>query len=43
MELRLQTARTTKDIDISLPADAAVGFGGEILTEAPFDAELGIV
>jgi hypothetical protein len=33
MELRLQTARTTKDIDISLPADAAAGFGSEILTE----------
>jgi predicted nucleotidyltransferase component of viral defense system len=33
MELRLRTARTTKDIDISLPADAAAGFGSEILTE----------
>jgi hypothetical protein len=31
MELRLRTARTTKDIDISLPADFAVGFAGEIL------------
>lgn len=33
MELRLQTARATKDIDISLPADAAAGFGSEVLTE----------
>ena len=31
MELRLRTARTTKDIDISLPADLAAGFAGEIL------------
>ena len=31
MELRLRTARTTKDIDISLPADLAGGFAGEIL------------
>jgi hypothetical protein len=33
MELRLRTARTTKDIDISLPANAAAGFDSEILTE----------
>lgn len=31
MELRLRTARTTKDIDISLPAGAVAEFGGEIL------------
>ena len=31
MELRLRTARTTKDIDISLPTDLAGGFAGEIL------------
>jgi len=33
MELRLRTARTTKDIDISLPANATAGFGEEILVE----------
>ena len=33
MELRLRTARTTKDIDISLPANAAAGLGDEILVE----------
>jgi Nucleotidyl transferase AbiEii toxin, Type IV TA system len=33
MELRLRTARTTKDIDISLPASAAAGVGDEILAE----------
>jgi Nucleotidyl transferase AbiEii toxin, Type IV TA system len=38
MELRLRTARTTKDIDISLPADAATGFGSEILTELQLSA-----
>jgi len=31
MELRLRAARTTKDIDISLPAEAAAKFGEEIL------------
>ena len=31
MELRLRTARTTKDIDISLPAEAVAKFGEEIL------------
>lgn len=31
MELRLRTARTTKDIDISLPAEAVAEFGGKIL------------
>jgi hypothetical protein len=33
MELRLRAARATKDIDISLPADADAGFSGEILTQ----------
>lgn len=32
MELRLNTARTTKDIDISLPSEAAAEFDGKILT-----------
>jgi Nucleotidyl transferase AbiEii toxin, Type IV TA system len=32
MELRLRSARTTKDLDLSLPADAAAGFSGEVLT-----------
>jgi len=32
MELRLRSARTTKDVDLSLPADAAAGFSGEVLT-----------
>lgn len=31
MELRLRAARTTKDIDISLPAGAVAEYGGEIL------------
>lgn len=31
MELRLHTARTTKDIDISLPSEAVTEFGGNIL------------
>lgn len=31
MELRMQAARTTKDIDISLPAGAVAEFGGEVL------------
>lgn len=31
MELRLRAARTTKDIDISLPAGAVAEFGGEVL------------
>lgn len=31
MELRLHTARTTKDIDISLPSESVTGFGGNIL------------
>jgi len=31
MELRLQSARTTKDIDISLPSEAVTEFGGNIL------------
>jgi Nucleotidyl transferase AbiEii toxin, Type IV TA system len=31
MELRLRAARTTKDIDISLPAEAVSEFGGNIL------------
>lgn len=31
MELRLRTARTTKDIDISVPADAVANLGGKIL------------
>src|SRR6188768_300567 len=31
MELRLRTARTTKDIDISLPTEAAAELGGKIL------------
>ena len=33
MELRLRTARTTKDVDISLPANATTGFGEEILVD----------
>ena len=32
MELRLRAARTTKDIDISLPSEAVAEFGGKILT-----------
>ena len=32
MELRIRSARTTKDIDISLPAGAVAEFGGKILT-----------
>lgn len=31
MELRLNAARTTKDIDISIPSGAAAGFDGKIL------------
>ncbi|HEY5793189.1 MAG TPA: nucleotidyl transferase AbiEii/AbiGii toxin family protein, partial [Chthoniobacterales bacterium] len=31
MELRLHAARTTKDIDISLPSESVTGFGGNIL------------
>jgi nucleotidyltransferase AbiEii toxin of type IV toxin-antitoxin system len=31
MELRLRTARTTKDIDISVPSDAVANLGGKIL------------
>lgn len=31
MELRLRTARTTKDIDISLPAGSMAALGGEVL------------
>jgi hypothetical protein len=31
MELRLRAARTTKDIDISLPSGAVAEFGGEVL------------
>lgn len=32
MELRVNAARTTKDIDISLPPEAAATFGGQIVT-----------
>lgn len=32
MELRLRTARTTKDVDISLPSEAVAKYGGNILT-----------
>ncbi|MDX2081388.1 MAG: nucleotidyl transferase AbiEii/AbiGii toxin family protein [Terrimicrobiaceae bacterium] len=31
MELRLRSARTTKDIDLSLPGDRATDFGGNVL------------
>lgn len=33
MELRLRAARTTKDIDISLPSEAAAELGGKILAQ----------
>ena len=33
MELRIKAARTTKDIDLSLPGDAAAGLTGQILTQ----------
>jgi predicted nucleotidyltransferase component of viral defense system len=40
MELRLRTARTTKDIDISLPAEAVVAFDGDILKRVQQSARI---
>jgi hypothetical protein len=40
MELRLRTARTTKDIDISLPAEMVDTFGGDVIKRVQQSARI---
>jgi Nucleotidyl transferase AbiEii toxin, Type IV TA system len=43
MELRLRTARTTKDIDISLPAEMVDTFGGDVIKRVQQSARIELV
>jgi hypothetical protein len=43
MELRLRTARTTKDIDISLPAEMVDTFDGDVIKRVQESARIELV